>query len=256
MINAEITWNSQLFVISFVSFIKCPRHRISTYLKRSHIRAELGHWKRVEFGLFVHSGAQADRLKVFTQRPQKGSSWDAASASRTSQSKRILCGSCVVHPSIPFEFLKKTFGLIHRFNSDIHICTMKVWLDVHVPKSWFFTIRQAWVQWINGLFLMFRFDWERLLPLRCWKGWHLRLRKGIYDGLDKFKCGDLLDRYFEVSKVGKRIFDDQKVTDHFAIIPTNKGLKQARAIRFKHHAFSGRKSWKTDSKEEKEHPIC
>eukprot|EP00434_Breviolum_minutum_P027068 symbB.v1.2.023938.t1/scaffold2134.1/size120077/4 len=40
-------------------------------------------------------------------------------------------------------------------------------------------------------------------------------------GSDCFRCA--AER---VSKVGKRIFDDQKVTDHFAIIPTNKGLKQ------------------------------
>jgi len=45
--------------------------------------------------------------------------------------------------------------------------------------------------------------------------------KGLI-GSDCFRCA--AER---VSKVGKRIFDDQKVTDHFAIIPTNKGLKQA-----------------------------
>ena len=234
------------FVISFVSFIKCPRHRISTYLKRSHIRAELGHWKRVEFGLFVHSGAQADRLKVFTQRPQKGSSWDAASASRTSQSKRILCGSCVVHPSIPFEFLKKTFGLIHRFNSDIHICTMKVWLDVRAPKSWFFTIRQAWVQWINDLFFMLRFDWERLLPLRCWKGWHLKLRKGIAkDGLsveifwnDTLRCPKSASGSLTTRK--SRIISQ-------SFLPTKAWNRREP---FKDHAFSSRKSWESDSKDQ------
>eukprot|EP00435_Cladocopium_sp_Y103_P068110 s644_g31.t1 len=32
-----------------------------------------------------------------------------------------------------------------------------------------------------------------------------------------------------VSEVGKKIFDDQKVTDHFAIVPTRKGLEQASA---------------------------
>lgn len=179
----HLQWSMELFLCNFFCFLHQMPEAQNLYLSEK-ITYPCRAWtletgKRVEFGLFVHSGAQADRLKVFTQRPQKGSSWDAASASRTSQSKGILCGSCVVHPSIPFEFLKKTFGLIHRFNSDIHICTMKVWLDVHVPKSWFFTIHQAWVQWINGLFLMLRFDWERLLPLRCWKGWHLKLRKGI-----------------------------------------------------------------------------
>jgi len=32
-----------------------------------------------------------------------------------------------------------------------------------------------------------------------------------------------------VSEVGKKIFDDKKVTDHFAIVPTRKGLQQASA---------------------------
>lgn len=34
----------------------------------------------------------------------------------------------------------------------------------------------------------------------------------------------------EVSEVGKKIFDDKKVTDHFAIVPTRKGLQQVPAI--------------------------
>ena len=34
----------------------------------------------------------------------------------------------------------------------------------------------------------------------------------------------------KVSKVGKKIFDDKKVTDHFAIVPTRKGFEQVPSI--------------------------
>ncbi len=116
VIKAESTWNSQLFHSSNARGTEALR------IWKDHISVQSLDTERVEFGPSVHPvGAQADRLTVFTQRPQKGSSWDAASASRTSQSKRILCGSCVVHPFvISSTWPKKTFVLIHHSNSDIN----------------------------------------------------------------------------------------------------------------------------------------
>lgn len=36
----------------------------------------------------------------------------------------------------------------------------------------------------------------------------------------------LAAHFAQVSKVGRRVFDDSKVTDHFAIVPTLKGMDE------------------------------